>query len=223
VVDDEPKIVEIVTSYLEKNGYRALAAGNGRDALSLLRQHTVSLILLDLMLPDLAGEEICRRVRAESDVPIIMMTAKIEEEHIIHGLSLGADDYVTKPFSPRQLMARVAAVLRRYGVTETGKVYSCAGLTVDTENKRAMKGDQVLNLTPNEYKILTLLISRPEKIFTRDEILNAVKDDDYDGFDRTIDVHISNLRQKIEDEPKNPRFIITVYGMGNRFGSEAPQ
>jgi DNA-binding response OmpR family regulator len=152
-----------------------------------------------------------------------MMTAKIEEEHIIHGLSIGADDYVTKPFSPRQLMARVAAVLRRYGVIETGKVYSCAGLTVDTENKRAAKGNQVLNLTPNEYKILTLLISRPEKIFTRDEILNAVKDDDYDGFDRTVDVHISNLRQKIEDEPKNPRFIITVYGMGYRFGGGVPQ
>jgi DNA-binding response OmpR family regulator len=102
-------------------------------------------------------------------------------------------------------------------------VYNCAGLTVDTENKRALKGGTTLNLTPNEYKILTLLISRPEKIFTRDEILNAVKDDDYDGFDRTIDVHISNLRQKIEDEPKSPRFIITVYGMGYRFGSEAPQ
>ncbi|MDR3248674.1 MAG: response regulator transcription factor [Treponema sp.] len=221
VVDDEPKILEIVRSYLEKSGYTALSAGTGREALEKLRQHRVSLILLDLMLPDISGEEICRQIRAHSDVPIIMMTAKTEEEHIIHGLSLGADDYVTKPFSPRQLMARVAAVLRRTTLTGgEAAEHGYGDLRVSTENQRAFKGDAALELTPNEYRILALLISRPQKIFTRDEIIDAIKNDDYDGFDRSIDVHVSKLRQKIEDDPRNPQFIKTVYGMGYRFGGE---
>jgi DNA-binding response OmpR family regulator len=228
VVDDEKKIVEIVKSYLEKDGYRALTAVNGIEALRLLQENHVSLIILDLMLPGLTGEEICRKVRASSDLPIIMMTAKVEEENIIHGLSIGADDYVTKPFSPKQLMARVAAVLRRSELTGDGtpqkrdKVYFFGSLTVDTENKRVMKGEQPLSLTPNEYKILALLISRPQKIFTRDEIIEAINND-YDGIDRNIDVHVSNLRKKIEDEPKSPRFIISIYGMGYRFGDEIPE
>ncbi|MDR3247622.1 MAG: response regulator transcription factor [Treponema sp.] len=228
-VDDEPKILDIVKSYLEKSGYTALTAKNGREALEALQRHPVALILLDLMLPDLSGEELCRQVRAHSDVPIIMMTAKVEEEHIIHGLSIGADDYVTKPFSPRQLMARVAAMLRRstnlagslQGTLQSSlPVYRYDTLTVDTESKRAFKGDAPLALTPNEYRILALLISRPQKIFTRDEIIETTKSDDYDGFDRSIDAHVSNLRQKIEDDPKNPRFVKTVYGMGYRFGGE---
>jgi DNA-binding response OmpR family regulator len=169
VVDDEKKILDIVKSYLEKEGYRALTTDNGKEALSLLRQHPVSLVLLDLMLPDMPGEEICRRIRSGSGIPVIMMTARIEEESIVRGLSLGADDYVTKPFSPRQLMARVAAVLRRCGDPEIReKVYAAGNLTVDTENKRVMKGEAVLNLTPSEYKILALLIARPQKLFTRD-------------------------------------------------------
>jgi DNA-binding response OmpR family regulator len=225
VVDDEPKILDIVKSYLENSGYRVLTAEKGTEALSLLRLSPVSLVLLDLMLPGMSGEEICRKIRGESDVPIIMMTAKIGEDDIIRGLSLGADDYVTKPFSPRQLMARVAAVLRRSannGGTNTGKrIYETGGLTVDTENRRAYKNGNLLTLTPNEYKIIALLISRPQKIFTRDEIIEAIKNDDYDGIDRNIDVHISNLRQKIEDESKHPRLIITVYGVGYRFGGEA--
>jgi DNA-binding response OmpR family regulator len=224
VVDDEKKILDIVKSYLEKEGYQTLTADNGRDALQILRQRQVSLVLLDLMLPDIPGEEICRKIRSLSGIPVIMMTARIEEESIVRGLSMGADDYVTKPFSPRQLMARVAAVLRRCAAAESetrGKVYSAGSLTVDTENRQVLKGEHTLSLTPNEYKILALLISRPQKIFTRDEIIEAVKTDEYDGFDRSIDVHISNLRQKIEDEPKNPRFIITVYGMGYRFGDQS--
>jgi DNA-binding response OmpR family regulator len=228
VVDDEEKILEIVKSFLEKDGYRALTAINGAEALRLLQENQVSLIILDLMLPGLTGEEICRKIRENSDIPIIMMTAKIEEENIIYGLSIGADDYITKPFRPRQLVARVAAVLRRSGITgedtpqKRGKVYYSGSLTVDTENKRAMKGDTPLSLTPNEYKILALLISRPQKIFTRDEIIGAINDD-YDGLDRNIDVHVSNLRKKIEDEPKSPRFVISVYGMGYRFGDEIPE
>ncbi|MFP3040666.1 response regulator transcription factor [Treponema primitia] len=228
VIDDEKKIVEIVKSYLEKDGYRALTAANGTEALRLLQENQVSLILLDLMLPGLTGEEICRKVRESSDIPIIMMTAKVEEENIIHGLSIGADDYVTKPFRPRQLMARIAAVLRRSGLAgdgtpqKRGKVYFFGPLTVDTENKRVTKREQPLSLTPNEYKILALLLSRPQKIFTRDEIIEAINND-YDGIDRNIDVHVSNLRKKIEDEPKSPRFIMSIYGMGYRFGDEIPQ
>jgi DNA-binding response OmpR family regulator len=228
VVDDEKKILEVVKSFLEKDGYRALTAINGAEALRLLQQNQVSLILLDLMLPDLPGEEICRKIRSGSDIPIIMMTAKVEEENIIYGLSIGADDYVTKPFRPRQLMARIAAVLRRSGIAGDGmpqkrdKVYFSGPLAVDTENKRVTKGNQTLSLTPSEYKILALLISRPQKIFTRDEIIESINDD-YDGLDRNIDVHVSNLRKKIEDEPKGPRFIISVYGIGYRFGDEVPE
>jgi DNA-binding response OmpR family regulator len=223
-VDDEPKILKALCVYLEGNGYRALTAGNGNDALRILEQYPVSLILLDLMLPDIPGEEVCRKIRTFSSVPIIMLTAKIEEEHIIQGLSCGADDYVTKPFKPRQLMARIAAVLRRAGLTATpiqenmGRIYSSENLLVDTENRTVTKHGKHLPLTPNEFKILALLISRPEKIFTRDEIINAVKDDWFDGFDRNIDVHIFNLRKKIEDETKNPRYITTIHGIGYQFG-----
>jgi DNA-binding response OmpR family regulator len=176
------------------------------------------------MLPDIAGEELCRRIRAVSDAPIIMLTAKIEEEQVIYGLSIGADDYVTKPFRAKQLVARVGAALRRYGVRETdvqgkkGKLYQSGDLSVDTEHRYAALEGKTIALTPNEFKILALLISRPEKIFTRDEILNAVKDSGYDGFDRNIDVHVFNLRQKIEQEPKKPRYVMTVHGVGYRFG-----
>jgi DNA-binding response OmpR family regulator len=222
VVDDEPKILDVVRSYLEKNGYRALTAKNWKEALAALRDNKVALMLLDLMLPDLSGEELCRRVRAESDMPIIMMTAKVDEESIIHGLRIGADDYVTKPFSPRQLMARVDAALRRAGGGPTeGRVMAWDGLSVDTENRRVSKNGAALTLTPNEYRILALLMSRPQKIFTRDEIIENIKNDEYDGFDRIIDSHIKNLRQKIEDDTRNPRYVLTVYGMGYRFGGEA--
>ena len=224
VVDDDKHILEVIKAYLEKEGYTVLTAGNGKNAMRLFEQHDISLILLDLMLPDLSGEDICRSIRSKSDIPIIMVTAKVEEDHIIKGLSLGADDYITKPFRPKQLVARVAAVLRRYDVTERffaeekGKIYTCGIITVDTENRQVTKGESILKLTPNEYKILSLLISRPQKIFTRDEIIYAIKPDDFDGFDRNIDTHIAKLRQKIENDTKNPAFIVTVYGVGYRFG-----
>ncbi|GHV88202.1 DNA-binding response regulator [Spirochaetia bacterium] len=223
VVDDEIKILEIVKSYLEKSGYRALTAKNGREALALLHSNAVDLVLLDLMLPDLSGEELCCTVRAESDIPIIMMTAKVEEQDIIRGLNMGADDYVTKPFSPRELMARTAAALRRSASTlgrAVQAVMICGGLLVDTENRRVSLDGKGITLTPNEYRILALLMSRPHKIFTRDEIIETVKGDDYDGFDRTIDSHIKNLRQKIHDDAK---YIVTVYGMGYRFGGEVSE
>ncbi|GHT71557.1 DNA-binding response regulator [Spirochaetia bacterium] len=224
VVDDEPKILELVKSYLEMNGYKALCAKNGGEGMALFEQNPVSLILLDLMLPDFSGEEFCKKVRQVSDIPIIMITAKVEEESIVHGLNIGADDYVTKPFSPRQLMARVRAALRRRaGGTETGGTeggfLSCGDLVVDTEKRTLGRNGKEIALTRDEYNILALLMSRQAKIFTREEILEAVKGDDFSGFDRSIDSHIKRLRSKIGDDPKTPRYILTVYGMGYRIGA----
>jgi DNA-binding response OmpR family regulator len=187
--------------------------------MELFERNAVSLILLDLMLPDFSGEEFCRRVRQESDVPIIMITAKADEASIIRGLNIGADDYVCKPFSPRQLMARVAAALRRSGGREkAGGLLFCGDLAADTEKRRVSRNGEEIALTRDEYSILTLLMSRQTKIFTREEILSAVKGDDYGGFDRSVDTHIKRLRAKIGDDPRAPRYILTVYGMGYRLG-----
>jgi DNA-binding response OmpR family regulator len=229
-VDDEPKILELLKSYLEMNGYRALCAKNGREGMALFERNGVDLILLDLMLPDFSGEEFCKKARQVSEVPIIMITAKASEESIIHGLNIGADDYVTKPFSPRQLMARVGAALRRGSAADrggaesaesakSGGFLSCGDLVLDTGKRMASRGGTALALTRDEYRILALLMSRRAKIFTRDEILEAVKGDDFGGFDRSVDSHIKRLRAKIGDDPRAPRYIVTVYGMGYRLGS----
>jgi DNA-binding response OmpR family regulator len=220
VVDDEVKILELVKAYLEMEGFPVLCAKSGREGLAFFESRPVSLILLDLMLPDFSGEELCKKIRQVSDVPIIMITARVEEENIIQGLKIGADDYVTKPFSPRQLVARVHAALRRSGGKKgTETALSCGALSVDTEKRIVYRDGEVLNLTRDEYRILVLLMSRQAKIFTREEILEAVKGSDYDGFDRSVDTHIKKLRAKIEDDPKTPEYIITVYGMGYRLGS----
>jgi DNA-binding response OmpR family regulator len=221
VVDDEEKILEVLRSYLNINGCRPLCAKSGREAMNLFLKNPVSLALLDLMLPDLGGEELCRKIRALSDIPIIMLTAKADEESVIRGLNAGADDYVCKPFSPRQLMARVRAALRRKaGTGAAEKRLAARGLAADLESRRVSRDGAGISLTPNEYKILIALMSRPGKIFTRDEIIEQIKGDDYDGFDRAVDTHIKNLRQKIGDDSKSPVFIQTVYGMGYRFVSE---
>jgi DNA-binding response OmpR family regulator len=220
VVDDEPKILEIVQAYLENNDYIVFPAKSGEEAIRILNQESISLMLLDLMLPDITGEEICKQVREKSNLPIIMMTAKIDEESIINGLNIGADDYITKPFSPRQLVARVTAILRRATNLETSQKTksNMDELTIDFERRIAIKKGKNLSLTPNEYKILELMLGRPHKIFTRDEIIQSVMSGDFDGFDRTIDTHVKNLRQKIEDDPKSPKYILTVYGLGYRYG-----
>ncbi|MDR0760935.1 MAG: response regulator transcription factor [Treponema sp.] len=219
VVDDEVKILRLVKSYLEINGYTALCAETAGEGMALFERNQVSLILLDVMLPDFSGEEFCKKVRRTSDVPIIMITAKVDEESIIRGLAIGADDYVCKPFSPRQLMARVAAALRRRGGGEkTGGILSCGDLTVDTEKRILSRNGEEVPLTRDEYKILALLMSRQAKIFTREEILEAIKGDDYEGFDRSVDSHIKRLRAKIGDDSRPPRYILTVYGMGYRMG-----
>jgi DNA-binding response OmpR family regulator len=217
VVDDEPNILEPVKAYLEMEGFPVLCAKTGREGLALFESRPVSLILLDLMLPDIPGETLCKKVREVSDIPVIMITARVGEEDIIRGLAMGADDYVTKPFSPRQLVARVRAALRRSGGRGQA-ILSCGNLSADTEKRAVRRNGEILALTRDEYNILTLLMSRQTKIFTREEILEAVKGDDYDGFDRSVDTHIKKLRAKIEDDPRAPKYIITVYGMGYRMG-----
>ncbi|MDR1373338.1 MAG: response regulator transcription factor [Treponema sp.] len=221
VVDDEVKILNLIKSYLEINGYGALCAKSGREGMDFFENNQVDLILLDLMLPDFSGEEFCRKVRRNSGVPIIMITARADEESVIRGLNLGADDYVCKPFSPRQLMARVQAALRR-GRGETGgpagDLLSCGDLAVDTGTRRVSRNGEEIALTRGEYTILTLLMSRRAKIFTRGEILEALKGDDDGGFDRSVDSHIKRLRSKIGDDPRAPRYIVTVYGTGYRLG-----
>lgn len=224
IVDDEKKITEVVKSYLEKSGFKVYCAYSGNEALELFTEVNPKLILLDLMLPDMSGEDVCRRIRKRSRVPIIILTAKVEEESILNGLGIGADDYVTKPFSPRQLVARVIALLRRSEneIMPLSNVLSFndGELLIDSVKHEVKSAGQIVNLTPNEFKILMALIKYPQKAFTRDELVFLVLGEDYDGYDRTIDTHIKNLRQKIESDVKTPRYILTVYGVGYKFGGE---
>lgn len=222
VVDDEKKIVEVVKSYLENSGYLVCEAYNGRDALEKFEKENPALVVLDLMLPDISGEEICKTLRGKSRVPIIMLTAKVDEEDVLEGLKIGADDYVTKPFSPRQLVARVEAVLRRAGdaLLPLSSVLSFNNdeLVIDTLKYEVKKNGETVSLTPREYKLLITMVKYPEKTFTRDELIYMAFGEDFDGYDRTIDTHIKNIRQKIETDPKNPKYILTIHGVGYRFG-----
>jgi DNA-binding response OmpR family regulator len=220
VVDDEEKIVEVVKSYLEHSGYQVHGAYNGNQAIQMFGKIDPSLIILDLMLPDMSGEEICKAIRKQSRVPIIMLTAKVEENDILKGLDMGADDYITKPFSPKQLVARVGAVLRRTTedpVPLSNIIAFNGDLVIDNLKYEVRKNNNIVNLTPNEYKILMTLVKYPKKTFTREELISIALGDDFEGFDRTVDTHIKNLRQKIETDPKYPKYILTVHGIGYRF------
>lgn len=224
VVDDEAKIAEVVKSYLENSGYIVYTAFSGKQALDMWERINPSLIILDLMLSDISGEDICRTVRKRSSVPIIMLTAKVEEEDILKGLDIGADDYVTKPFSPRQLVARVGAMFRRISgdtVPLSGVLsFNDGALVIDTLKYEVRSFDNSISLTPAEYKILTALVKYPDKVFTREELINLVLGEDFTGYDRTIDTHVKNLRQKIEKDSRNPQYILTVHGVGYRFGGD---
>jgi DNA-binding response OmpR family regulator len=226
VVDDEVKIVEVVTSYLERDGYAVIEAYNGKDALDLFDKANPSLVVLDLMLPDFSGEDVCRRIRKKSRVPIIMLTAKVEEGDVLQGLGIGADDYVTKPFSPRELMARVAAMLRRSDVEPYPLANSLSfnndDLVIDNLRHEVRKKGVAVNLTPHEHNILMTMAAFPTKSFSREELINSVIDDDYEGFARTIDTHIKNIRHKIETDMKDPKYILTIHGIGYKFGGESP-
>ncbi|HEY8498512.1 MAG TPA: response regulator transcription factor [Limnochordales bacterium] len=223
VVEDERQIVEVLEAYLKAEGFAVRWAADGREALELARREPVDLILLDLMLPGLDGREVCRRIRADSDVPIIMLTARDDEVDRVVGLELGADDYITKPFSPREVVARIRAVLRRSRPgarwsrrsADDGKpVYRVGPLVVDLARHQAFVGERELDLTPTEFKILAALASHPGMVFTRLQLVERVQGAAFEGYERTIDAHIKNLRQKLEDDPRNPRYIATVYGVG---------
>jgi DNA-binding response OmpR family regulator len=214
VVDDDVKTVELVKLYLNRDGYRVLTAYDGVEALRLAREGHPDLIVLDLMLPGINGLEVCRTLREESDVPIIMLTARTTDEDKLVGLELGADDYVTKPFSPRELAARVRAVLRRLPGERGPAEIQHGELTVDFVKYEAFLAGKSLNLTPTEFKLLGVLVKEPGKVFNRAQLIEKAIGHDFEGFDRTIDVHILNLRRKLEPDPYHPRYLKTVYGAG---------
>jgi len=220
VVDDDTKTVELVKLYLNRDGYRVLTAYDGIDALRLAREGHPDLIVLDLMLPGLDGLQVCRTLRNESDVPIIMLTAKTTEQDKLTGLDLGADDYVSKPFSPKELAARVRAVLRRTpeAALQRGPAEVTQGeLTVNFLKHEAFLAGRPLNLTPIEFRLLGVLVREPGRVFSRAQLIDKVFGYDFEGFDRTVDVHILNLRRKVEPYPEHPRYIKTVYGAGYKF------
>lgn len=224
VVDDELKIIEVVKSFLESKGFIVFAAENGKQALELFEQENIALIVLDLMLPDMTGEEICIQIRKKSRVPIIMLTAKIEESDMLKGLNIGADDYITKPFSLKALYARIEAVLRRSS-DDLVPLYNKASfndgdLEIDFESHRIKKNQVEISLTPNEYKLLAALIKYPSRVFTREDLIRVALGDEFEGYDRAVDSHIKNLRQKIENDPKNPVYVLTIYGIGYKFGGD---
>jgi DNA-binding response OmpR family regulator len=224
VVDDDVKTVELVKLYLNRDGYKVLTAYDGFEALRLARESHPDLIVLDLMLPGIDGLAVCRTLRTESDVPIIMLTAKTTEQDRLIGLDLGADDYVTKPFSPKELAARVRAVLRRLpdeALRRGPEKIKHGELTVNFVKYEASLAGRPLNLTPIEFKLLGVLTKEPEKVFSRAQLIERVFGYDFEGFDRTIDVHILNLRRKLEPDPSHPRYIKTVYGAGYKFVGSA--
>jgi DNA-binding response OmpR family regulator len=221
IVEDDPDTANLVQLYLRRDGYKVLSAPDGREGLKLAQDAGPDLVVLDLMLPGMDGLEVCRELRRNSNVPIIMLTARVEEEDRLEGLNLGADDYVTKPFSPRELAARVRAVLRRTArdAAEEGPLRLVVGdITVDLEKRTIQSGEDRVNLTPTEYRLLVLLMREPGRTFSRDQIIDRVFGYDFDGFDRTVDAHVSNLRSKVEADPDKPRYLQTVYGVGYRFG-----
>ncbi len=216
LVEDEKKIADIVVAYLEKEGYQVKHVDTGSDALELLK-NGFDLIILDLMLPDISGEEICELVRKDSDIPIIMLTAKSEEEHRIKGLKIGADDYVVKPFSPRELVARVQALLRRAKPLKKRLSFNRGMLVIDTESFEVFSNGNPVTLTPTEFKLLQTLAERPGQVFSRAQLVNIILGYNFEGYDRTIDAHVKNIRQKIGEDNRNPTFIKTVYGVGYKF------
>lgn len=224
VVDDEHKILEVVTALFESKGFKVFAAADGHKAMEISGRENLSLIVLDLMLPDISGEEVCRRIRQHSRVPIIMLTAKVEEEDLLQGFATGADDYITKPFSLKELFARAEALLRRSAPDliplTIRNSWRNGELFADFEQGIVRKNGVEVVLTASEMKILAALVKYSGKVFTRGELINIALGDGFDGYDRAIDSHIKNLRQKIENDPKNPVYIRTIHRLGYKFGGE---
>jgi DNA-binding response OmpR family regulator len=219
VVDDEHKIVALVRDYLQKAGFDVLVAEDGQQAVHVFRSEKPNLVILDLGLPELDGLEVTRIIRRESNMPIIMLTARVDETDKLIGLELGADDYVTKPFSPRELVARVRVVLRRTegAEPEHEQIIAAGDVTIDTGRRLVTIGGEQITLTPTEFDLLVALAHDPGRVFSRLQLLDSVQGYAYEGYERTIDAHIKNLRQKIEPNPRKPRYIMTIYGVGYRF------
>ena len=224
VVDDEASVREVVTAYLEREGFLVFSAASGRDGLELALTKRPDVLVLDLMLPDVSGEEICREIRMRSDVPILMLTAKGSEEDRVSGLEMGADDYLAKPFSPRELVARVKAVLRRTKGGESPLVeilsFDDGRLRVDTLTRNVTVDGEQVDLTPSEYGLLVALAQYPSRPYSRLELINKVRGYDFEGYERTIDAHVKNLRRKLEPDPAKPRWVQTVHGVGYRLAAK---
>lgn len=218
VVDDTASLRRMVASYLTQEGFRVLMAADGQEALMLARQEQPDLILLDLMMPNMGGYDFIRAYGKDGPAPIIILTARLEENDKVLGLELGADDYVTKPFSPRELTARVRAVLRRVNPEPSeSDVVRAADMTLDRSSRDVVVGERHVDLTPSEFDLLSTLMSYPGRVFTRLELLERLQGTAYEGYERTIDVHIRNLRTKVEPDARNPRYVETVFGVGYRF------
>ena len=221
VVDDEKKIVDIVKAYLERDGFSVVTAYDGRSAIEAVRRSSPDIIILDLMLPEISGLDVCRELRKESDIPVVMLTARDEITEKIVGLELGADDYITKPFDPKELVARVRAILRRSDsrvIPE--KVIKIADIEISVEKRSVTRGGKLLDLTPFEFDLLKVMAEHPGRVFSRMKLLDRVQGEAYEAYERTIDSHIKNLRKKIEQNPKKPGHIITVYGVGYKIEGE---
>jgi DNA-binding response OmpR family regulator len=220
VVDDEKRIIALLKAYLEQQGFLVTTALNGKDAIYIARHEKPDLIILDIMMPEMDGYEFMRQHRKERETPIILLTAKVDEDDKVIGLELGADDYVTKPFSPRELTSRIRAVLRRTGQSlPQVEVLRLGGITLDRDSHLVTVEESIVDLTLSEFDLLAALMSAPGRTFTRLELLDQIQDTAFVGYERTIDVHIKNLRAKIEDNPRQPRYIETVYGLGYRFAA----
>ena len=220
VIDDEDSVREVARAYLEREGFDVFVAESGEDGLTLATRTTPTLIVLDLMLPDIDGNEVCRQLRHRSDVPIVMLTARASEDERVTGLALGADDYLTKPFSPRELVARVRAVLRRSRGGDTPLLdrieLDGARLVIDTHERSVTRDGGKIDLTPSEFRLLIALARYPGRVYSRFELLNSVQPDKHHGDERSIDVHVKNLRKKLEPNPREPRYVETVFGLGYR-------
>jgi two-component system alkaline phosphatase synthesis response regulator PhoP len=218
IVDDEPQLVKVLRGYLEQGGFRVLTAADGPTALAQHKREKPDLVLLDLNLPGLDGLDVARKLRAGRNVPIIMVTARVDETDRLIGLELGADDYITKPFSPREVVARVRAVLRRAdSAPAPPEIIRAADVEIDLIRHAAARAGEVLELTPTEFNLLAALAREPGRAFSRLQLLDAVQGEAFEGYERTIDAHIKNLRAKLEPDPKKPSYVLTVFGVGYRF------
>jgi len=221
IVDDDVKLVKLLQTYFTKEGYITYTASDGLDALQVVRERKPDIMVLDLMLPGLDGFDVCRKIRKDNDIPIIMLTAREEESDRLIGLELGADDYVTKPFSPKEVIARAKAILRRANKEVVRSEPIKAGtLIIDLECHQVAKNGQIIDVTPTEFKILELLASNIGKVYSRLQIVEQTQGYTYEGYERTIDAHIKNLRRKVENDPKEAQYIQTVYGIGYKFAGD---